>query len=221
MHLIKPRLLVLAPHCDDAEFGVGAYLKRMSGDADIRVVIFGHGSYTNVEGDTVSGADRMKEAIAALEILGVDDVVFRQGFTENQGLSADYPALVTMIEKEVIDFSPDTVFTCLPSFNQDHRVLYDATVTAFRPINLRANLCAYEYPGSSWGIDLPSWGKRYLRTTPESFNAKMDALRAHKSQFENRTVGVGPEAAYVLMRQRGAEIGVSHAELVYVMREIH
>jgi hypothetical protein len=49
---------------------------------------------------------------------------------------------------------------------------------------------------------------------------KIEALKLHKSQFEGRKIAVGPEAASILARQRGAEIGVEYAELIYVLKEI-
>ena len=78
------------------------------------------------------------------------------------GARLDYGRLVSQIEGEIKAINPSEVYVCLPSFNQDHRVLYDATLTAFRPGAQIASLYGYEYPGNAWGPNQPEHGRRYL-----------------------------------------------------------
>ena len=222
MNAMAPRLLILAPHIDDAEFGLGGMIQRrlILEKAAIRVVVISTGSYTRSDGVEVLASRRNEEMHTALQYLGLDDFSAHEGFPENGGLLWDYGKLVSMIEREVRKYEATEVFTCLPSFNQDHRALFDATITAFRPGNLAANLYAYEYPGNCWGGGDPKFGRRYITVLPNHVLRKIEALRLHKSQFDGRKVAVGPEAASILARQRGAEIGVEYAELIYVLKEI-
>lgn len=217
----QKHLLVLAPHADDAEFGLGAYLCKCAKQyAVIAVVIAASGDYTR-DGQVISGAERRNEAVAALRHLGVQKIAFSSFFEENKALSADYVSIVSKIEELIETLKPDEVFVSLPSFNQDHRVLFDATMTALRPG--RGNdvkLYGYEYPGNCWGPPPPTTGKKYLVATPETSVRKIQSLKMHRTQFDNRFVAVGPEAAVALLVQRGSEIGVPAAELVYLLREI-
>ncbi|WP_339084797.1 PIG-L family deacetylase [Hyphomicrobium sp. ghe19] len=211
------RVLVLAPHADDAEFGIGAYIARAT-DAGwhVTVVIGATGNYHR--GSVwIDGGSREGEARKALAHLGVTDVRFEKWFNENLALAADYTRIVTGIENLVSGY--DEVYVCLPSFNQDHRVLHDAFLTATRPGRTTANLYAYEYPGNCWGPPLPTCGKKYLVCSPVHAVRKLEALMMHKSQFDGRFVCVGPQAAKSLLDQRGSEVGPDPAELVYVMRE--
>lgn len=218
------RILVLAPHADDAEFGIGAFIYRSVAKGDhVAVAIAACGSYTRqaVDGttETVPGAVRQVEARTALKHLGVTDVRFGELFEENRALETSYSNLVKRLELLVRAFEPTDIYVALPSFNQDHRVLYDALVTAIRPGVTNANVYAYEYPGNCWGPPLPTTGKRYLVCSPDEARRKIEALNMHKSQFDGRWVLVGPEAAKALMVLRGLEVGPDGAELVYVIRE--
>ena len=83
---------------------------------------------------------------------------------------------MSQIEGEITAINPTEVYVCLPSFNQDHRVLYDATLTAFRPGAQLASLYAYEYPGNAWGPTPPEHGRRYLVVEQDEIVTKIEAL---------------------------------------------
>jgi N-acetylglucosamine malate deacetylase 1 len=215
-------ILILAPHCDDAEFGLGASIQRWREEgASVHVLIASCSDYARSDGKDVCAKGRLVEARAAFEHLGVNSWKSAGWFKENQALAVDYGRLVGQIEGEIKAINPAEVYVCLPSFNQDHRVLYDATLTAFRPGAQFASLYAYEYPGNAWGPNLPESGRRYLVAEEEEIVTKVEALTLHKSQFDGREAVVSPYAAMVLAMQRGAEIGTKYAELVYVLKEIH
>lgn len=221
MHTSNRHLLVFAPHSDDAEFGLGAHLvKAIEERAKVTVVIAAHGDYRRGI-EVIEGREREEESRMALGWLGVTRIDFARWFEENQALTVDYGTLVGEIESQVNGYQPTEVYIPLPSFNQDHRVLYDAAITAFRPGNLKPSLYAYEYPGNAWGPPPPATGHRYLPCSKEHLERKIQALRMHASQFQNRYVAVGPEAARNLAIKRGDEVGeLTPAELVYVLREI-
>ncbi|MCO5157848.1 MAG: PIG-L family deacetylase [Aquamicrobium sp.] len=215
------RHLILAPHHDDAEFGLGIAIQGWLARGDsVRVVIAATGSYRRADETYIDGTLRMEETSLAMNILGVTDWRAAGWFQENGALEAGYGELVQRIEKEIAEADPTDIYVCLPSFNQDHRALYDATVTAFRPGGVTACLHAYEYPGNGWQYPVPQVGRRYHPGTDGAVLGKINALRAHRSQFEGRAQGVNPDAAHALAAVRGAEIGVAYAEVTFLIREI-
>jgi LmbE family N-acetylglucosaminyl deacetylase len=219
------RMLVFAPHCDDAEFGLGGWMQKAIAEnvGEFRVVVACDGSYTRSDGQWVDGDVRIKESVAALQSLGVTNVSHPGWFKENNGNVANYTALVQSIALEVEAWQPTEAFICLPSFNQDHRVLHEAFMTAFRPGQhpFVKHLWAYPYPGSHWGGYLPATGRTYIALTKEQVITKVAALRTHQSQFQGREPAVGPRSALVNMMQWGSEVGIEYAELLFLMREIH
>lgn len=220
----KPRILILAPHVDDTEFGLGVSIQRWleERNATIFVVVFASGSYTRSDGEYVCGNRRSEEFQKGMNVLGVDLFSQCTSYLENDGYSWNYKMLVTDIERYVSNFSATEVYTCLPSFNQDHQVLYNATMTAFRlGLAEGVSLYAYEYPGNAWGPVPPSVGKKYVIASSEHKRKKLSALMCHKTQFHGRMgSGVDPVSAVRLMEQRGAEIECDFAEVHYVIREI-
>lgn len=216
------RRLILAPHHDDAEFGLGAVIQQWLAAGDqVRVVVFAHGSYKRPDGTKVEGRIREAESAAALKHLGVQSYYFGAWFPENGAMERPYGSLVSGVEQVVRDFEATDVYVCLPSFNQDHDRLYAAALTAFRPGAQTASLFAYEYPGNAWGPKpAPMFGRRYHPVTKVEVDRKIAALHLHESQFKGRAGGVNPAAAEILAVSRGLEIGEQYAECVYVLKEI-
>lgn len=213
--------LILAPHHDDAEYGLGIAIQRWIANGDkVRVVVAAGGSYIRADGKTVGGSQRVDETWRAMGILGVTDWQSVLWFQENRALEARYGDLVRAIEKEIGSMEPTDVYVCLPSFNQDHRVLYEAAITAFRPNAITASLHAYEYPGNSWQYPAPQFGRRYHPGTQAEMATKMAALQAHRSQYEGRTTGINSTDARALALVRGGEINKPFAEVTFLLREI-
>lgn len=213
--------LIFAPHHDDAEFGMGGTIQRFRQMGQhVAVAVCTAGDYRRSDGKLVGSLERQAETRTALTILGVTKTYFFDMMQENRGLEASYSSMVGRIEHMIRDLTPTNVYVCLPSFNQEHRMLYDAMITAFRPNWGLPNLIAYEYPGNCWGPAPPPAGRRYVVLDDVMMKHKLEALNMHRSQFEGRPVGVGPDAALTLAAQRGAEIGGGYAELLYVLKEV-
>lgn len=214
------RLLVFAPHIDDAEFGCGGLIyKRTQLGLFSRVLVLSNSDYHR-QGKKISKSDRRQEAEAAAVHLGCE-MVIAEGFDENEALNTDYARLVDGLQREIAQQEADCVLVCLPSFNQDHRVLYDAFITATRPVDHMParQLWAYEYPGNAWGPQPPQHG-HYVRLTTSEMHSKLNALREHKTQFTDRTGHVTPNGALALAALRGSEVGVEYAEKFYLLRSI-
>ena len=66
-------ILILAPHCDDAEFGLGASIQRWREEgASVHVLIASCSDYVRADGKDVCAKGRLVEARAAFEHLGVN-----------------------------------------------------------------------------------------------------------------------------------------------------
>lgn len=225
------RTLILAPHHDDAEFGLGGYIARMV--EDFRngvgqmpgVAIFCTGDYQNTQGVPVRQKERVEETIAAMEVLGGVEIQFMNAFTENKFDLAGRVAIVGMIDMALegpVEYTD--VMCCLPSYNQDHRALWEAFITAFRPgrhAHIK-RIWGYPYQGNCHGPDgLPTGvttGKCYIKLTQAHFNKKVGALLEHKSQNFSFDICSGVEGQ---MRASGSECGAEYAEVVYMIREIY
>jgi LmbE family N-acetylglucosaminyl deacetylase len=220
MSLHPRRALVIAPHADDAEFGIGGLIQRLTAQAcQVKVVIMARGGYTRSDGQKISYKERQQEACRALALLGVSNVEFAGAFAENEGYETPYVEIMAPISRNLADFAPTDVYVNLPSFNQDHRIVYDAFKTCVRPgVWSGERLWAYMYPGNSVE-EIPAWGPVYVQLTAAQMARKIEALDMHESQFKGREhLHVGPAGAKALARMMGSECGACFAEKVFLMR---
>ena len=168
MHKVKT-VLALGAHPDDLELGCGATLAKLS-DARVRIraVVFTDGG---------KGApldfDREQETRAALNGLGVEDIVFHQ-FTDTR-LHEQLNELIATIERHVADLSPDRVYTMFDGDrHQDHRAVYQASAVACRRV---PQILGYETPSS-----YPNFLPTVFEQVDQFIERKVKALQQHKSQ---------------------------------------
>jgi len=210
---IKADMLVVAPHTDDAEFGIAGTIARLTAEGRTVVYVI----CTNGEkgtGDRSLDKDelvrmRQEEQRAAAAVLNVKEVVFL-GYPD-QGLE-DTSDFRKEIVKQIRIFRPETVATTDPYrryiWHRDHRITGQVTMDAvypfardhlayedllaqgFEPHKVREVLC--------WGTDDPN----YWSDITSTFDAKFAALRCHVSQVGGRDA----RQFYQGMRARAADM---------------
>lgn len=209
MNVVR-RLLVLAPHTDDAELGCGGTMVRLLAEgAEVYVVAFSTAQESLPEElppDTLKN-----EFLSAMELLGI---------RRNQLKVFNYPVRrLTDYRQDLLEnlvtlntsVNPDMVL--VPSgadVHQDHQVLYAEAVRAFKRNTI-------------WGYELP-WN--HITFTAQAFvtlqefhvRKKWEALQAYKSQLALQRCYFKREFVEGLARVRGAQVGVDYAEAFEVVR---
>ena len=145
------KILVVSAHPDDEIIGMGGTLKKLSKNNDIDVLFLADGitarkqsGHTNlVEYETTSIQDkkmkneieiRKKHAKNALGKVGVKKCKFLD-LPDNELDTVPFLKIVKSVEKEILLFKPNCIFTHhYNDLNIDHRLAYEATITAVRPI---------------------------------------------------------------------------------------
>lgn len=217
----KSKWLIVAPHCDDMEYGMGGYLARMKGSVEAHLIVMSCSSVKMALGRVAEASERVSEQEAACELLGVNFHRIAMN-PENGLLSTSRESLVRDIETAIREVKPDEVFIPLPSVNQDHQAVHEAAMTALRPRPAVQDIevWAYEYPGNCWGPPPPSTGKCHVRLTDEHVSTKLAALRMHQSQLQGRS-DHDPYSLYSvenMARERGRECCAHAAEVFYLQR---
>tara|TARA_R110000744_G_scaffold3161_3_gene12295 strand:+ start:5073 stop:5699 length:627 start_codon:yes stop_codon:yes gene_type:complete len=113
--------LIIAPHVDDDVLGCGGII-----DKDTFVLYCGLNESDLV--DRPSMKMRLDEADKAAVYLGHSYILL-----ENKVNNYKIPDLIAPIEKLINDLTPEEVYIPYPSYNQDHRVVYEASLVALRP----------------------------------------------------------------------------------------
>lgn len=222
-------ILVIAPHFDDCEFGVGGYIakiKEKDDDCQVVVAVMCNGSYTvSHSQEVLTPEGRYQEAEKACQVLGVDRLISLYLGEDNSLLQADFGKMVPAIDRLIEEEMPDVMFIPLPSCNPDHEATYKVCMAALRPQRGHEfKVYAYEYPISNWGVGAPQYeimGRTYVRLSEQQLVTKINSIQAYSSQVagrEDTLAGVAGAAA--LARVRGLECGSEFAELLYLIRNV-
>lgn len=128
-------------------------------------------------------------------------------------------SLIVHFETVLVREQPDEVMIPWPSYNQDHRAVYEAAIVALRPhdrVPFVPRVLIYEQPHvSHWDVAAP--GQRF---TPQYF-VPIDAARKvslYALMASQVRAMRSPEHIRALAAVRGAAIGVPYAEAYQVLR---
>ena len=204
------RVLVLAPHTDDGEFGCGATLARLvDGGTDVRYVAFSIATRSLPEGfppDTL--AREVREATAELGIseerLDVHDFEVRT-FPEHRQRILEL--LIGLWE----EWKPDAVLQpSLRDIHQDHQVIAAEGLRAFK----RTTILGYEIPWNNFNFDYQA----YFALEKEHVERKVRALGKYESQQHRRYSD--PEYIWNVARTHGINVNREYAEVFEVYRVV-
>ena len=137
------KVLAIGSHPDDIEIGCGGALVRHKANGDeVKMLVLTAGGRGGESDNGSLVFRRMKEQVAAAELIGAQLVMWDYTDTE---IPETY-ALVERIEKIVNEFKPDRVY--IPygqDTHQDHRVASNVAKSACRKVK---QILEYEEPSS-------------------------------------------------------------------------
>ncbi|MGI8421047.1 MAG: PIG-L deacetylase family protein [Gaiellaceae bacterium] len=204
------RVLVLAPHTDDGEFGCGGTMARLAdAGAEVRYVAFSIATRSLPEGyppDTL--AREVREATAELGIpperLTVHDFDVRT-FPEHR---QDILELLVELWEE---WKPDAVFQpSLHDIHQDHQVIAAEGLRAFK----RTTILGYEIPWNNFDFAYQA----YFALEEHHIDRKVAALAHYASQQHRRYCD--PEYVRSVARTHGINVNRDYAEVFQVYRVV-
>ncbi len=202
------RVLVLAPHPDDGEFGAGATLHRLAKNGTrIHYVAFSPCVISLPEG---SAPDLLfVELNRAAKRLGIaEEDVHLLDFPVRDFPDNRQPILEKMIRIRK-EFSPQLVF--LPNstdIHQDHQVIHQEGLRAFK----HSSLLGYELP---WN-NLDCKTNFHVKLSKGDMDAKFEALSCYESQKGRNYLS--KEFIDGLARVRGTQVNTEYAEAFECVR---
>jgi LmbE family N-acetylglucosaminyl deacetylase len=217
------RALVIVAHPDDAEFlcaGTVAKLVHEGWQVGYVLTTSGDkGSHDEEMSAEKLAAIREKEQRAAARAIGVTDCVFL-GYPD--GFVEDTPELRGKLVREIRRFRPDTIVTWDPyragHNHRDHRLTGQAALDAAYPLSrsplyfpeqIEEGLQAHRAGEALLaGTDRPN----YHVDVSDYLNAKIKALRCHKSQIGRYGIAQVRKRVRERMAEVGKEAGYKLAE---------
>ncbi len=227
----KKSVLVVVAHPDDEVLGCGGTIAKHVKNGDkINVVILAEGITSRSEKrDAKKYSKKLVElrnvAHVANKILGVNSL-FLHNFPDNRMDSVDLLDVVKVIEIFINKFKPSIIYTHHGGdLNVDHRITYQAVVTACRPIpkSCVKRILSFEIASST------EWQPPYFNNpfTPNWFvditktlHLKLEALKVYKFEMREYPHSRSIKALEYLARWRGASVGFCAAEAFILTRNL-
>jgi len=204
------RVLVLAPHTDDAELGCGGtIIKLIENNIDVFISVF-----STAEDSLPRDAEPYalkNEFLASAGAMGIPhDQIYIYNFPVRKLEYHRQDVLETLVSlgKEI---NPDMVL--LPAstdIHQDHQVVHIEGLRAFKHITV-------------WGYELP-WNhltfnaNAFVVLTEKHLEAKWSSLKLYESQLKMGRPYFSKEFVYGLAKLRGVQIKTRYAEAFEVLR---
>ena len=201
--------LIVSPHVDDEVLGCGGILC-----SDCYVLHLGL-SENQMHGNKNFTKDERLEEFSVL--------ADRAGIVGNTVLN--HPVnnyrqqdLIGDIEKFINKIKPDEIYLPHPSYNQDHRECYEASLVALRPHDVNhfvRKVFVYEQPQVLWNHNYREFKPTYYKSI--DIDRKIDLYLCMKSQVRNFR---SPECIKALAKIRGSQSRFDYAEAFEILRYV-
>lgn len=225
--------LVIAPHPDDEAFGCGGLIHRLKASGNrVYVLYMTVGTTADF---SARGVSRAEERLAEIE--AVADLMRFDGHAVAFPGDAYHLRLDAMPQKELVHaierggdislqaLAPDVVVTTSTSdYNQDHRAVATATITAARPgprehKSFAPLVLTYELPYEQWSVaDSPPTPNLFVSLDAGALAAKRAALELYASQLKSRDCPLSWRGVEALASFRGMQCGAAAAEAFCIRR---
>ena len=218
----KSKILIIAAHPDDEILGCGGTIAKMKNTHIIETIFM-----TN--GVSARGTKRQKEikkrknsSIKLFKFLNLPKPTF-YNFPDNRMDKVPLLKIVRKIEKKIKIFKPETILThysnCL---NIDHRITFEAVITACRPINNLSvkKILSFEVPSSSdWALFKgKKFEPNYYVDISKHIKDKLDLIKFYKDELRKYPHSRSIQSIKSLASFRGVSCGVKFAEGFYLNR---
>jgi LmbE family N-acetylglucosaminyl deacetylase len=202
------KILILAPHTDDGEFGCGGSISKWASEG--KEVYYA--AFSSAGKSVPAGMPKdilKKEVREATQVLGIPadnlilfDYPVRDFPTHRQEILEDMVKLGNKLKPELV---------LLPSTNdthQDHQTISQEGFRAFK----KTSMIGYEMPYNNLNFST----NLFVVLEEANVNRKVEALKRYKSQAGR--IYATPDFITSLAMVRGTQIGVKYAEAFEIIR---
>jgi len=208
MHSDLKKILVLAPHTDDGEFGCGGSIAKFIEDGkDVFYVAFSTAEDSVPEGYPKNILElEVKEATKILGINPNNLIIYKFQVRKLNYVRQEILEELVKIRNEI---SPNLVFIPSPNdLHQDHYTVAMEGMRAFKQVSI----LGYEIPWNNITFHTQS----FIKLEERHILKKIEALKAYKSQQDR--FYANEEFIRSLTITRGIQIGTKYAETFEVIR---
>ena len=222
------KILIIAAHPDDEILGCGGTVARLVNE--------GYNAYTLILGEGVTSRDEkrdrekkiaeietlQKQIYKANEIIGVKEV-FVESFPDNRFDSVPLLDIIKIVENIKNKVKPDIVFTHYKNdLNIDHKITFDAVLTAVRPLQneIVKEIYTFEVLSSTeWNYPL-SFSPNTFYDISDTIELKLNAMSEYKSELRDYPHPRSLDGLRLNAKNWGMKVGINYSESFVCLRSI-
>ena len=217
------KVLIIAAHPDDEVMGVGGTIAKHAQQGDTIYLLIVTKAYTP-EWSEEFIKNRPEEVAEVNKVLGIEKTFFLDLPTVKLDTISrkDLNDLITQVVYEV---KPEVVYvTHKGDVNQDHRLVFEATMVAIRPkpgVSIKKVLSYETLSGTEWAAPFVEnvFIPNVFVDISDNLELKLKAMAIYESEVKEYPHPRSLEAISVLAKRRGSTIGVKAAEAFMLIRE--
>lgn len=223
-------ILVIAAHPDDEVLGCGGMINKFAKKgSDVYTLILGEGvTSRDAKRDRSKREDdirRLKNNIEnANKMLGVKKT-FTFDFPDNRFDTVALLDIVKVIEDVKKEIIPEIIYTHFHGdLNIDHRITFEAVMTAFRPMALEKGVEVYsfEIPSSTeWAFGRFScFHPNVFLDVSSEFKIKLKAMEMYEEEMRIFPHPRSLDALKIQAQHWGTTVGLEYAEAFELIRSV-
>ncbi len=221
----KNKVLVCVAHSDDETFGCGGTIaKHVSKGDKVYCISFTDGvsSRKNTKLSDIKKREISKNK--ASKILGFKWVKTKTVFEDNKLSFNNLLDITKIIEISKKKIKPNIIYTHFADdLNIDHRVVAEATLTAFRPIkNNFEKIFSFEVPSATdyRYFKKKQFNPNFINDITKFWKIKKRAILAYKKELQKFPNSRSLHGIETLSKYRGSQNGLNYAEGFVLVKEI-
>ena len=218
------KILVIAAHPDDEVLGCGGTLLKHATNNDKILLLFA----TDGESSRRSGSKkilyRKKQASKVAKIINAQTPVFLN-FPDNQLDKINILKIAKIFANIVHRFKPDIIYTHhYNDLNIDHRLTFEATMIACRPLvesSVTEIYCFEILSSTGWrGISNLAFKPNVYVDIKDYIRKKIDLMKIYEKEIRPSPHPRSVESINARAISRGSEVSLSYAESFELIRYI-
>jgi len=221
------KILIVAAHPDDEVLGCFATVAQMIKDgAEAYTIILSNGKLSRGEVSNEELHIVRKEMFEANKLIGIKEV-FQFDFPDNAFDSVPMLDIIKSIEKIKCEIKPNIIFTHhFGDVNIDHKITYNAVITATRPIKDEPVKTIYtmEIPSSTeWNAFTrdTAFIPNIFFDVKDTIDIKVNAMNIYHSELRDYPHPRSLKYIKELAHMNGMKVGLEYSENFYLVRSIY
>ena len=217
------KILIVAAHPDDEVLGCfGTVAKLIKEGAEAYTLVLGEGKTSRGETDKEEMEELDREFEMANKTIGIK-AIFREHFPDNCFDKVSLLEIVKAVERIKDNLKPDIIFTHFQhDLNIDHRIAYQAVLTATRPMQDECVKQIYSFEvlsSTEWNFSSSFSGNVFF-DIHDTLADKLKAMQCYRSELRAYPHPRSLEGIQLNAQLQGMRVGLQYAESFLLIRDV-